>query len=61
VVHREMMFTRDVYPKKNVIHCVSMPFFQPTLTSPPAHHPPEIVEEKSYQDMGEVGLFENSS
>ena len=36
-------------------------FLQPTFnkgsTSPLAHHPAEVVEEKSYQDMGEVDLL----
>jgi hypothetical protein len=27
----------------------------------PAHHPAEVVEEKRYQNVGEVNLFSNSS
>jgi hypothetical protein len=44
---------------------VGITFMQPTFykgsTSPLAHHPAEVVEEKSYYDMGEVDLFHNSS
>lgn len=29
--------------------------------SPPAHHPAEVVEEESYQDVEEVDLFRNNS
>ena len=36
-------------------------YFNKYLESSFAHHPEEVVEEKSYQDMGEVDLFDNSS
>lgn len=47
-------------------HCRHNFTFFPTYsnepsTSPLAHHPPEVVEEKSYQDTEERDLFRNSS
>lgn len=35
--------------------------FNKSSTSPLAHNSAELVEEKSYQDLGEVDLFSNSS
>jgi hypothetical protein len=43
---------------------VGITFLQPTFnkhSTSLAHHPAEVVEEKSYKDMGEVDLFSNSS
>jgi hypothetical protein len=36
------------------------PTFNKGSTSPLANHPPEVVEEKSYSDMGEVDLLVSS-
>lgn len=39
----------------------SKPTFNKHPTSPLAHDPPEVVEKKGYQDMGEIDMFINSS
>jgi hypothetical protein len=36
-------------------------YFNKGPTSPLSYHPPEIEEEKSYQDTGEIDLSRNSS
>ena len=45
--------------------CIGMQFFATYFNkgsiSPSAHHPAEVVGEKSYYDVGEVDLFSNSS
>jgi hypothetical protein len=51
-------------PKAFPLAC-SHKFLQPTfnkgLTSPLSHHPAEVIEKESYQDVREVDLFSNSS
>jgi hypothetical protein len=36
-------------------------YFNKGSTSALAHHPSKVVEKKSYEDMGEMNLFKNSS
>jgi hypothetical protein len=42
-------------------HTFFTAYFNKGSTSHLAHHPPEVVEKKGYENTGEVDLFRNGS
>jgi hypothetical protein len=62
IIYRLVYFSRVFF---SIIQCVVIIFatyFNKCSTSPPTHHPPEVVEELlGYGGGGEVDLFSNSS